>query len=949
MEEKEKEKKVEIKEKKKSKLRMFLVIAFIILFVCISFISLRSNYLEYKELGENYEEIFFTNLSYRCFIMGICFVFLYIIMYLTNRGIKKGLKVFFEKESINMPKLPNKSISLVFATLGSALIGTTIMQKIILFIGNTSFGITDPIFNMDIGYYMFQKPLIYAVLLYLVALIVVLTIYIIIYYVLVFNFYFDGIDGKMLKESLGLKKIIRNIKLIAIGVAGITIFSIQNILFERMLTINGNMDIIGAGYVESTIKLWGYIIFAMVIIVATFRGIYNFKNGNKKKVFKDVLAIPVYLVSLFIITVVFNGVFVSPNKLDKEKDYLQYNIDNTKQAYNINIKENNLEHSGTITEDEVISNQDIINNIPIISQDVIIKSLKDGQTEKGYYTYKNADLAKIRLGGEDKLVYVAPRQVANKEKTYNNKTYEYTHSQGVVIASATSTTETGAVEYIQKDVSGEDQKRYISQPRMYFGLESYDIIATNVEGKQEYDYTDKNGNDVTFSYDGKAGLNLDFWDKLILGIAKGNTNLAFSSDITKQSKVLLNRNILERAKKALPYVIYDENPYTVIDDEGKIIWVIDAYTTSSQYPYSQYINIEYNNRKEKINYIRNSIKVLIDSYSGEISYYITDRTDPIAMAYEKIYPTLFKDKDEKIPENISKYFVYPKYLYNVQAQILEIYHNVKPDVLYREDDVWQIAKFNNSNVSKATGTKMDSYYTMVKDSNDNNQLGLMQIYNPKDKQNLISYLVGTTNGIDNKLELYKFSQDSNVVGPMQLAKQIEEDEEISANLKSINDSGTKITKNMIVVPIKNTLLYVEPIYQTMLNEESDVPVLKRIIVASGNKVAMGNNLKQALQNLLSQYAVDIEIENTEDIEGLIEAIIKANNNLEQSNKNGNWEMIGKDIEKLQSLIKSLEELKKEEDKKSNKNTNTNTNVNDNTVQNSNSINAINSNTTNTTR
>ncbi|MBR3002324.1 MAG: UPF0182 family protein [Clostridia bacterium] len=911
----EKPNNLDTKEKKKSKIRRLLVIAFILLFTIVSYISIKSSYLEFKELGENYEQVFFTNLSYRCCIMGICFIVLYFIMYFTNKGIHKSLKDFFVKEQINMPKLPNKSISLVFSTIGSALIGTSLMEKIILYIGNTSFGRNDPIFNMDIAYYMFQKPLIEIMLIYIVVLIVFLTIYSLLYHIIVFNFYFEGIDGKMLKDSFGLKKILRNVKLVAVGIAAITVLSTQNILFERMITINGNTEIIGAGYTQSTVKLWGYIIFALVIIFATFRAINNFKNGQSKKVLKNIIAIPVYLVALFILTASFDAIFVSSNKLDKEKEYLQHNIDNTKQAYNINIQENNLEHSGTITEEEVKNNPELINNIKIISQDAILKSLKDSQTETGHYTYRNANLAKYKIGEENKLVYVAPRQVANKEKTYNNKTYEYTHSQGVVIASATSTTESGTIEYIQKDVAGEDQKIKISEPRMYFGLESYEMVATNVDGKQEYDYTDKNGNEITCVYTGKAGLNLDFGDKLVLGLAKGNINFAFSGDITKKSRVLINRNILERAKKALPYVIYDENPYTVIDDEGRIIWVLDAYTTSNMYPYSQYTNIEHDNRKERINYIRNSIKVLIDSYSGELSYYITDRTDPIAMAYEKIYPTLFKDKVQTIPQSISEHFVYPQYMYDVQAQVLEIYHNVKPDVLYREDDLWQIAKFNTSNASKATGTKMDSFYTMVKTLNNNVELGLVQIYNPKDKQNLISYLVGTVKGNENKLTLYKFSQDSNSVGPMQLAKQIEEDEDISAELQSINTSGTKITKQMIIVPINNTLLYIEPIYQTMLNEESDVPILKKIIVASGNKVSMGNNFNQALQNLLSQNAVDIEIENNEDIDGLIESIIKANKNLTQSNGNGNWEMMGKDIEKLQTLINSLEKLKKEEDKK----------------------------------
>ncbi|MBR3255275.1 MAG: UPF0182 family protein [Clostridia bacterium] len=899
---------------KKSKLRIILVLIFITLFLLVVVISTRSNYLEYKELGLNYEQVFFTNLKYRLIVTGCCFAFLYIVMYFTNRGIKKGLKPFFEGEKKVLPKLPNKSISLIFAAISSALIGTSLMEKILLFSGNTSFGITDPIFGLDIGYYMFQRPLFQALLLYSIALLVILTIYSIVYYVVVFHRYFNGIDKKMLKDGIAIKKIIRNIKLFAFCLALYTLLNTQNIIFERMFTVDGNIDIIGAGYTQSTIKLWGYVIFALVIIFAIFKGIKHYKQDKYKKILYDVIIIPSYLVILFLVTASFDGLFVNSNKLEKENDYLQSNINNTKQAYNLNIEENNLTYSGTIMPDEVEKNISTINNTVIVDKETLLLALEDSQTETGHYTYKNATIGNYKIDGEDKLVYVAPRQLTNKEKTYSNKTFEYTHTQGPVVANAT-TTDDGNIEYIQKDVSGNDVIINIKEPRMYYGLDSYDMVATNVKGKTEYDYTDKNGKDITSTYTGKSGLQISFLDKLILGISKGNLSLAFDSDVDQNSKILINRNIIDRAKKALPYLVYDENPYTVIDDSGKIIWVLDAYTKSNQYPYSQYTSIEHDNIKEKINYIRNSVKVLIDSYSGEISFYITDRTDPIAMAYEKIYPTLFKNKDEKIPQDIAKHFIYPQYLYNVQEQVLEVYHNVKPDVLYREDDIWEVAKFNNTSATKAAGTKMDSYYTMVKTVDNDAELGLVQLYNPKNKQNIISYLVGTSGVDGNKLTLYKISQDSNCAGPMQLAKQIEEDEEISKQLASLNVSGTRITKEMIVVPINNTLLYVEPIYQTWLNEESDVPVLKKVIVASGNKVAIGNTLQLALQNLLSQNAVAIEIENTEDIDGLIEAIIKANKNLAQSNSNGNWELMGKDIEKLQSLIDSLEQVKLEKERK----------------------------------
>ncbi|MFQ9822228.1 MAG: UPF0182 family protein [Clostridia bacterium] len=904
---------LDLNKKKKNRTRMILVLLFLLLFAGISYIELRGSYLEYLELGQNYTNIFYTNLTYRYGIMAVNFVILYFILYFTNRGIKKGLKPFFEKEKKEIPKLPNKSLALVISALVSFVTSSALMQKIMLISNGTSFGIQDPIFGLDIAYYMFQKPVIETLALYFVILFVGLSIYIALYYVIAFNRYFDGVDGKMLKESLFMKKLTRNALLIIIGIAILTVINTQNTMFGKILTVKNDLEIVGAGMTETTIKLWGYVIFAFVIIIFAYRALKYFKKGNTGKVLKNLAVIPGYLVVLFIVMVVFDLAFVSTNELDKEKEYIAENIKNTKNAYNINIEEKNIENSGTITSEEVEENANVINNIPVISKDAVSKTLENSQTVTGHYVYPNISIAKYNINGKNQLVYVAPREITNSGRTYNNKTYEYTHGIGEIFTSATESSQNGNIQYIQKDIVGKDEKINISEPRIYFGLETKETIATNTKNKNEYDYTDENGTDQVYSYNGQAGLQLGFLDRLILGIKKGDINLAFSGEITNESKILINRDVITRAKKALPYLIYDEEPYTAVTDEGKIIWVLDAYTVSSSYPYSQYTSIEHDGTKEKINYIRNSVKVIIDSYDGTMSYYITDRNDPIAMAYRNIYPSLFKELDEKIPEDISSHFVYPEFLYNVQAKILKVYHNVKPDVLYRADDVWDIAKFNSTKSTKSTGTYMEPYYTMVKTS-DGEQLGLVQIYTPDEKQNIISYLVGSNSNGNNELKLYKFSADSNIVGPMQLDKQLEEDEAISSELKSLNVTGTKLTKQMIAVPINNTILYVEPIYQTMLNE-SEVPVLKKVVVASGNKVAIGDNLTKALENLLSKYAVDIEVENTDDVEGLIEAIIKANKNLTQSNENNDWEMMGKDIKKVQELIDSLEKVKEKEDKK----------------------------------
>ena len=329
----------DLNKKKKNRTRMILVLLFLLLFAGISYIELRGSYLEYLELGQNYTNIFYTNLTYRYGIMAVNFVILYFILYFTNRGIKKGLKPFFEKEKKEIPKLPNKSLALVISALVSFVTSSALMQKIMLISNGTSFGIQDPIFGLDIAYYMFQKPVIETLALYFVILFVGLSIYIALYYVIAFNRYFDGVDGKMLKESLFMKKLTRNALLIIIGIAILTVINTQNTMFGKILTVKNDLEIVGAGMTETTIKLWGYVIFAFVIIIFAYRALKYFKKGNTGKVLKNLAVIPGYLVVLFIVMVVFDLAFVSTNELDKEKEYIAENIKNTKNAYNINIEE----------------------------------------------------------------------------------------------------------------------------------------------------------------------------------------------------------------------------------------------------------------------------------------------------------------------------------------------------------------------------------------------------------------------------------------------------------------------------------------------------------------------------------------------------------------------------------------------------------------------------------
>ena len=902
--------------KKKIRKRVIFVVLFIIAFAIYSYINIRGEYLQILGIGEKYVEIFKHNLEQRIYVFAISFAIIYLLTYITTVFIKKGLKKFFIEENKEMPKLPNKSISLAFAVIAGLIFSSVITEKAILAFNKTYFVETEPVFNLDIGYYVFQKPFIEAILYSFIIVMAIMCIYITAYYLLCFHKFFNkGISIETLKKNTFIKQIVGNAFAIIIAIALLAIIMVQDIVLGKFTSTNNGTSLYGAGFIDVTIKKWGYIIFSVFIIICAISALRKCRKEQYRKACYSILLIPIYLVGLFGVVFLTDVLYLKQNELDKQKAYIETNIQFTKQAYDIEIEEIELENTGTITAEDIEKNSDVIKNINIYNKSRVLTHLEEYQTSLGYYTFGSTQLGLYDIDGNKTLVYVSPREIiSNETRTYNNKTYEYTHGYGAIITSASTTSENGGLKYIKSGFTDTEDNIKITQPRIYFGLQTNEVIATNVKNNTEYDYPLTSTTNSYNTYDGEAGIKLGFLDRLVLGIKEGNIKLAFSTNITKDSNIIIKRNILERVEKVMPYLEYDQNPYMVITDEGRMVWVIDAYTTSNSYPYSQVTNlVQDNGTIKKINYIRNSVKVLVDSYDGTMQFYITDRTDPIVMAYWNMYPSLFEDLNAEIPEDISKHFLYPEYLYNIQADILKQYHQVQPEVLYRSDDVWDTAKENTSQVTTLVGTDINPYYTAVKTvDNDETILGLVLPYTVNEKQNINAYLVGSYNEEgEQELKLYKFNKDAAILGTLQLDTLIEQDEKISAELETIEVTGTKIEKNIIVIPVNNTLLYVEPIFQVLQNENKTTPMLKKVIVASGNKVAIGNNIEEALTNLLSQEAVSIEIE-TDNIEDLIEEIIKANNNLTQSNESNDWELIGQDIDRLQTLITELEKLVEEE-------------------------------------
>lgn len=925
VENKEQNKKEEAKvneNKKQNKVRKTIVTIVLILAAIILYIIERGQYLEIKEIGENYLPIFWQNLRNISITAILNFIIIFTVIYISTSKIKNGLKTFFEDEKKAMPKLPQKSIAFIIATIVTIATSGYILQKALPCFYNTQFVATDPVFGLDIGYFVFIWPFLELITMYALVAIIAATVYMAIYYLIVFNVYFDGISRESVKKSNIEKQALSNLKKIIVLFAILILLLTQNIGVQKFIVLSDeqteNYSIFGAGITETTIRLWGYIGLSIIMVLSVFKAIKEFTKGNTKKIIKALLWVPAYLVILAVGMLGFNLIYVNSNELDKERTYIAENIKNTKKAYGIDIEEDVIKDEGTITQSAITANSETISNIPIVNAENVIKDLEGSQTTKGYYKFTRAQIGNYTIDDKQQLVYVTPREIASAKATYNNKTYEYTHGFGAIITSATSTTSSGNINHIQKSFEQTDEVVNVSEPRIYFGLETNSTVVTNSNNKKEFDYPTENAlSNTENTYDGPAGLKANFLDRLVLSLREKDVNLVFSGNVKSDSKIITNRNIIQRAKTVMPYLEYDQNPYLVIRNNGELVWVLDAYTTSNNYPYSQRTMLENNGiTKKEINYIRNSVKVIINAYTGEVTFYRTDKTDPIAMVYEKTYPDLFAK--EEIPEDISNHFVYPEYLYSIQAEVLERYHNIQPDVLYRSDDIWDVATHNTSSKMTSTkGTAIKPYYTMLKTSDSNSsRLGLVLPYTPYGKQNIKAYLVGSCdeNG-NNVLKLYNYTEDSNVLGPMQLDTQLSQDERISKEIDSLNVTGTKISKDIIIVPIDNTLLYVEPIYQQYVNETDSLPVLKKVVVASGTKVAIGDTFTQALTNLVSQYAVNIEVGNSDNIDELISLIIKANNNLKTSTQSNDWEQIGKDTKKLQTLIDRLEEVKAELDKK----------------------------------
>ena len=706
-------------------------------------------------------------------------------------------------------------------------------------------------------------------------------------------------------------------QLINVIIAGTVVVIMYNFLSHQDILIGDMLQkesvkgayLTGAGFLDVNIKLWIYRIISIVIIIAVYNFIRGIKKEESKKILFSIILIPATLIIVFIVNIAIDSIFLRGNDIDREKEYILQNIRATEEAYNINVENKEIAKGTDITSEKIKKDSELIEKLPMVTPDVVKETLEnntDNKEKKSLYKYGNPNLVK----NENAYDYLTTREIDDKDKTLTNKIYKYTHGNFGILTSSSKVNKNGYLLNVSEKFEGQELNgTKIKEPRLYYGENTNSNAIVNAKDIKEYDYPTSTLTNKENNYNGKGGIKLSLLERIALAITKGSTELIFNNNIVENTKVLLNRQIIERAKKILPNIRYDKDPYLVVKDDGGLAWVIDGYTVTSRYPYSQKVSIEADKGgKERINFIRNSVKVVIDAYNGTVDFYVTDTTDPFISTIMKTYPTLFKNYNE-LSENIKKQMRYPQYLFDIQAKVLTTYHNSDVDNIYRADDRWEVAEVSGSGTRSST-----SMYTLLK-KGDELKPAIITTYTPEKRKNIVSYLVGQTENGANKLTMYRYNEKSELSLSF-IDTQIEKDEKVQKEMRELTTLGTELKTVRILLPYEDTTLYIKSIYQVFLNEDS-VPVLKKVIVANKGKVGIGNTLKEAMQRMLTENAIDIDVRDLANEDELKDAIIKQNKTLKDVMKQGDFEYTGKDIQRLIKLVDQLEEVSKEKKKKTN--------------------------------
>ena len=743
---------------------------------------------------------------------------------------------------------------------------------VLRFLNPSSFDLREPQFGNDIGFYIFRFPLWHLIESWLLGLTCCALLSCTLYYLL---------SGKSLSEGWfpGFSKIqLRHLSFI--GAAVMLALAIRHWLNRYDLLYSSRGVVYGAGYTNVKVQLPLEVCLTIVSIVSAFwllyKGFTGFKNLQikKRKIKKIILLIfpfAVYLLVLFLSDVAnaaVQSLIVEPNELASERPYIERSIALTRNAFNLdNIEAKTFNPQGELTAADIQNNDLTIENIRLWDTRPILQTNRQLQQIRPYYQFPDADIDRYLLSEDDNLadadkqqVIIAAReldytQVQNIAKTWVNEHLIYTHGYGFTLSPVNRVAEGGLPYYYVKDIgTGIEETGSltisdeiirnsipIGKPRIYFGELTNPYIMTPTKVR-ELDYPSGQENVYT-TYNGTGGIKIgNYWRRVLFAEYLKDWQMLFARNFTDDTKLLFRRNIELRVQEIAPFLNYDRDPYLVAarpddpeDDRNHLYWIIDAYTTSDRYPYSD-------PGENPFNYLRNSVKVVIDAYNGKVDFYIADESDPIIRTWDKIFPQLLKPLSA-MPIELRRHIRYPEDLFSVQSERLLTYHMRDPQVFYNREDQWQIPQEIYGNESQA----VKPYYLIMKlPTATQEEFILLHPYTPTSRPNLIGWLAARSDGAEyGNLLLYEFPKQKLIYGPNQIEALINQDPVISQQISLWNREGSRaIQGNLLIIPIEQSLLYVEPLY--IEAEENSLPTLARVIIVYDNQIVMAETLDEAI-------------------------------------------------------------------------------------------------------
>ena len=922
---------------------MVIVVILVLLIGCAGFLT---NWMWFDSLG--YEKVFWTKFLSQLEIGVPVFLAAMLLVRIYLKSLKKHYFIEIESHEIPDEKRLNKiswGMSVVFGLLVGLTAGASTWMDFRQFANATSFGLKDPLFHLDISFYVFKLSFLTKANNIVLGIVVGVVIITLLYYGILMmvrtpDMFEREPEGPEDPETSGENAIPFTRKyrkkpsekrtldlnnsnmsqLFHIASGKLTLLGIVFYLMVAMDFLMRQFDLLhvhtgavyGAGFTDVNVKLWVYRLIMVLSIVGAVTLCHHMHRKEPKKLVRIPIAIVVVGLLGGVVSFAVQNLLVSPDEINKESKYLERNISYTRHAYGLdNIKVEEFPAEQNLNRQAIRDNSQTITNIRINDYEPVQDFYNQTQSIRQYYDFNDVDIDRYNIDGEQTQTYLAAREI-NESKissTWINRHLKYTHGYGAAVSRVDAVTASGQPDIIVKNIPPESEAKDIdiTRPEIYFGELTNDYVIVNTD-EQEFDYP--NGNENSYStYKGKAGIKLNLLNRILFSVREGSMKLLVSSNVNSDSRIIINRNIKDRVEKLMPYLSYEKDPYMTVVN-GKLYWIVDAYTTSSYYPYSE----PYSGEVGSTNYIRNSVKVVVDAYNGDTTFYVVDQDDPVARTYQKIYPTLFKDVKE-MPEGIRKHIRYPNSLLKIQAGVYTKYHMDQVKVFYQDEDLWDIAHQIYGTEEK----EMDpSYFIFELPDEKKAEFINMIPFTPKSKQNMTAIMMARNDGNRyGQLLVYKFPKNKTVYGPMQIEAQIDQNTEISKEFSLWNSSGSKYRRgDLFVIPINNSIMYVEPVYLEASNQA--IPEMKRVIVAYGDKIAYESTLEDALADLFgedenggqSQSASASSGKNNSGKSNTKELIQKANEayeNAVNAQKSGNWKKYGDYLDELEKYLNQLED------------------------------------------